>query len=79
MARPGPKPRYPRAEKAVAYRPHVRIEAVLKARAKEAGLSWSEYTEYVLGQAFGMPECAPEPTRDSDNGQEALLPDLLTE
>lgn len=78
MAKPGPKPRYPRAKKAIAYRPHEQIEAVLKARAKKAGLSWSEYTEYVLGQAFGMPECAPTLAHD-DNGQEALLPDPLAE
>lgn len=72
--RGGRPPRYERAN-AIAYRPHVRLAAVLEARAKAAGLSRAEYTEYVLAQTFGMPECAPEPTTDPDDGQEPLIPD----
>ena len=68
--------RYERAN-AIKYRPHVRISAVLDARAAAAGLSRAEYTEFVLGQVFEMPQYAPEPNPDNDDGQEPLIPDPL--
>lgn len=78
MAKPGPKPRADRAERPIAYRPHVKVESALKARAEAAGMSWAEYTEYIVAQALGLPDFAPQPTTDSNHGQEALLPDPLS-
>lgn len=78
MAKPGRKPRADRAERPIAYRPHLKVEAALKARAKAAGMSWAEYTEYLVARALDLPECAPQPSHP-DHGQEALLPDPLTE
>lgn len=77
MARAGPgrTPRYERGF-AVNFRPHVRIAAVLDARARAVGLSRAEYTEFVFGQLYGMADCAPEPNVDPDDGQEPLIPDL---
>lgn len=74
-AGPGRPPRYERGN-AISFRPHVRVAAVLDARARAAGLSRAEYTEYLIAQQFGMPECAPEPHPDTDNEQEPLLPDF---
>lgn len=73
-AGPGRTPRYERGN-AISFRPHVRVAAVLDARAKAAGLSRAEYTEYLIASRFGMPECAPEPQPDTDDGQEPLIPD----
>lgn len=75
MASPGPKPRYPRIERPIAYRPHEKVGAVLKARAATANLTWSEYTEHLVATALGMPECAPRP--QPNDSQESLIPDDL--
>lgn len=59
----------------MAYRPHVKVGAAIKARAAAAGLTLAEYTEYVMAKHAGLPpECAPQPAPRDDN-QEALLPD----
>ena len=75
--RGGRPPRYERAN-AIAYRPHVRLAPVIEARAKAVGLTRAEYTEYIMAKAVGLPEYAPSPTTDPDDGQEALLPDPLS-
>lgn len=75
MAGPGGRPRRYERARTIAYRPHVRVGAVIEARAKAVGLSKAEYTEYVMADLFGMPECAPDPTIDPDHGQEPLIPD----
>ncbi len=73
-AGPGRTPRYERGN-AISFRPHIRVSSVLDARAQAAGLSKAEYTEYLIARDFGMPECAPEPNPDTDDGQEPLIPD----
>ena len=77
MAKPGRKPRADRAERPIAYRPHLKVEAALKARAQAADMSWAEYTEFLVARSLGLPEYAPQPSTP-DNGQEALLPDPLS-
>lgn len=59
----------------MSFSPHERVFAVLDARAKAAGLTRAEYMEYLVATTFGMPEYAPEPHPDTDDGQETLLPD----
>lgn len=75
-AGPGRTPRYERGN-AVSFRPHIRVAAVIDARARAAGLSRAEYAEYVMAKVLKMPpEYAPTPkTTDADDGQEPLLPD----
>lgn len=77
MTKPGPKPRKDRTRHPMAFRPHVRVGEVLEARATALAVSRSDYIEYVVAHALGMAEYAPELATDTDDGQEALLPNLM--
>lgn len=77
MTKPGPKPRKDRTRHPMAFRPHVRVGEVIEARAAALDVSRSDYIEYVVTHALGMAEYAPDLTTDTDDGQEALLPDPI--